>query len=108
MSKKQIKYLYKYKQIVTAFDLTIVLDIINNRRIYLPRYEQLNDPFESYMNDIYSAEMGNSILQNIGIRKEHINDRFNKYGILSLTSNCRNQVMWTMYANYYKGICIGF
>lgn len=106
--KENINYLYKYKRIRSAIDLTRILDIINNKRIYLPRYKDLNDPFESFMNIINTGEAGSSILYNVGKRRDVVNELFNKYGILSLTSDCRNQVMWTMYTDYYEGICIGF
>lgn len=102
------KYLYKYKKIETAIDLTRILDIINKKRIYLPRYNELNDPYESFMNIILTGDAGSSILHNTGERRDHINDAFKQYGILSVTSNCRNSVMWTMYTDYYKGVCIGF
>ena len=102
------KILWKYKSLETTLDLTRILDIIKNKKIYLPRYGELNDPYESYMNCIYTCEAGTSISHSIGIRKESVDKEFNKYGILSLTPNCKNQVMWTMYANYYSGVCMGF
>lgn len=102
------KYLYKYKKIESAIDLTRILDIINKKRVYLPKYSELNDPYESFMNIIHTGEAGSSILYSAGERRDHVNDLFKQYGILSLTSNCRNPVMWTMYTDYYKGVCIGF
>lgn len=102
------KYLYKYKKIESAIDLTRILDIINKKRIYLPKYNELNDPYESFMNIIHTGDAGSSLLFNAGERRNHVNDLFKQFGILSLTSNCRNPVMWTMYTNYYEGICIGF
>lgn len=106
--EKNIKYLYKYKKIKSAVDLTRILDIINKKRIYLPRYKELNDPYESFMNIIHTCDAGSSILYHAGERRDYIDELFCQYGILSLTSNCRNQVMWTMYTDYYEGICIGF
>ncbi len=106
--KKNSNYLYKYKKIKSALDLARILDIINNKRIYLPRYEELNDPYESFMNVIYTYTAGDSLLYEAGERRAYINNMFNRYGILSLTSDCRNPVMWTMYTDYYEGICIGF
>lgn len=106
--ERTYKYLYKYKRIKSAIELTRILDIINKKRIYLPSYKELNDPFESFMNNIYTCDAGSSILHKAGERRDVVNEAFSKYGILSLTSNCRNQVMWTMYTDYYDGICIGF
>ena len=102
------KYLYKYKQIKNKKDLKRILDIINNKKIYLPKYDELNDPYESFMNNIYTSDAGSSILYHAGKRRDYVDEMFYKYRILSLTSNCRNQVMWAMYADYYNGICIGF
>lgn len=107
MNKKN-KYLYKYKTVKTIKDLERVIEIIETGHIYLPRYDQLNDPYESYMNIIHTGEAGSSILHHSGKRRDYINEKFKQFGILSLTSNCRNPVMWTMYTNYYEGICIGF
>lgn len=102
------KYLYKYKKIESAIDLTRILDIINKKRIYLPKYSELNDPYESFMNIIHTGDAGSSLLFNAGERRDYVDNLFKQYGILSLTSNCRNPVMWTMYTDYYEGICIGF
>ena len=102
------KYLYKYKKIETVLDLTRILDIIQKKEIYLPRYHELNDPFESHLNYIETSDAGSSILKSAGLRRDYIDSLFNKYGILSLTANCRNPVMLTMYTDYYNGICIGF
>ena len=106
--EKDFKYLYKYKRIKSAIDLTRILAIINKKKIYLPTYKNLNDPFESFMNTIHTSDAGSSILYNVGERREYVDELLDKYRILSLTSNCRNQVMWTMYTDYYEGICIGF
>ena len=105
---KNIKYLYKYKKIKCLIDLTRILDIINEKSIYLPKYDELNDPYESFMNTIATADAGSSILFNAVERRDYVNELFDKYRILSLTIDCRNPVMWTMYTDYYEGVCIGF
>ena len=56
------KYLYKYKKIESAIDLTRILDIINKKRIYLPKYSELNDPYESFMNIIHTGQTLHSII----------------------------------------------
>ena len=106
--EKNIKYLYKYKKIKSLIDLTRILDIINEKSIYLPKYDELNDPYESFMNNIATADAGSSILFNTGERRVYVNELFDKYRILSLTIDCRNPVMWTMYTAYYEGVCLGF
>lgn len=40
------KYLYKYKAINTITDLSRVLSIFRESKIYMPTYDQLNDPLE--------------------------------------------------------------
>lgn len=107
-NNKEHKYLYKYKSLNTISDFDRILDIINKKEIYLPRYNQLNDPFESYMMNLTISDAGSTIIMAAGKRRQCIDEMFKEYGILSLTTDCRNQVMWTMYANYYNGICIGF
>ena len=74
----------------------------------MPRYNELNDPYESFMNIISTSDAGSSILFNSGERRDCVDELFYKYGILSLTSDCRNPVMWTMYTDYYEGVCFGF
>ena len=102
------KIYYKYKSIRDLIDLDRILDIINNKRIYMPSYDELNDPFESYLVNFNLSCAGSSIIEAAGERPSIIDEIFKKYGILSLTDNCRNQAMWASYANMYKGICLGF
>ena len=99
---------YKYKSIRDLIDLDRILDIINNKRIYMPSFDELNDPFESYLVNFDLSYAGSSITSAAGERPPHIDEIFKQYGILSLTDNCKNQVMWASYSNMYKGICLGF
>lgn len=102
------KIYYKYKSIRDLIDLDRILDIINNKRIYMPSYDELNDPFESYLVNFNLSYAGSSITEAAGERPSIIDEIFKPYGILSLTDNCRNQAMWASYSNMYKGICLGF
>lgn len=102
------KIYYKYKSIRDLIDLDRILDIINNKRIYMPSFDELNDPFESYLVNFDLSYAGSSITSAAGERPAFIDDIFKPYGILSLTDNCKNQVMWASYSNMYKGICLGF
>ena len=47
-------FIYKYKSIATKLDLVRLLDTIQNNRIYMPRYRQLNDPLEG---EVISVEI---------------------------------------------------
>lgn len=102
------KIYYKYKSIRDLVDLDRILDIINNKRIYMPSFDELNDPFESYLVNFNLSYAGSSIIAAAGERPSIIDEIFKPYGILSLTDNCRNQAMWASYSNMYKGICLGF
>ncbi len=102
------KIYYKYKSIRDLIDLDRILDIINNKRIYMPSFDELNDPFESYLVNFNLSYAGASIGEVAGERPSIIDEIFKPYGILSLTDNCRNQAMWASYSNMYKGICLGF
>ena len=102
------KIYYKYKAIRDLIDLDRILDIINNKRIYMPSFDELNDPFESYLVNFDLSYTGSSITSAAGERPAFIDEIFKPYGILSLTDNCKNQVMWASYSNMYKGICLGF
>ena len=102
------KTYYKYKSIRDLIDLDRILDIINNKRIYMPSFDELNDPFESYLVNFDLSYTGSSITSAAGERPAFIDEIFKPYGILSLTDNCKNQVMWASYSNMYKGICLGF
>lgn len=99
---------YKYKAIRDLIDLDRILDIINNKRIYMPSFDELNDPFESYLVNFDLSYAGASISNAAGERPAFIDEIFKPYGILALTDNCKNQVMWASYSNMYKGICLGF
>ena len=102
------KLYYKYKSIRDLLDLDRILDIINNKRIYMPSFDELNDPFESYLVNFNLSYAGSSIIDATGGRPSTINETFKQYGILSLTDNCKNPAMWASYSNMYKGICLGF
>jgi len=102
------KIYYKYKSIRDLIDLDRILDIINNKRIYMPSFDELNDPFESYLVNFNLSYSGLNVAELSNERPTIIDEIFKPYGILSLTDNCRNQAMWASYSNMYKGICLGF
>ena len=99
---------YKYKPISNLVDLERLFEIIRNKRIYLPRFNQLNDPFESYAYKVVTLTCGSTLQTNLLRRSFSANVYFEKYGILSLTKDCTNQTMWAMYANQFSGVCICF
>lgn len=87
---------FKYKSISEQKYLDRVIDILKNKRIYMPSIQQLNDPLEST----------NSLL--LGISEEERQNEFNKYRVLSLSANPLLPTLWAYYADNYKGVCFGF
>lgn len=99
---------YKYKPINNLTDLERLFEIIKNKKIYLPRFNELNDPFESYAYRVALQTCGSSVQANLLRRSSSADVYFEKYGILSLTKDCKNQTMWAMYANQFSGVCLCF
>lgn len=103
-------FLYKYKALATACDIIRICDIIENHRIYLPKYLSLNDPFEGSginlklrtgyagcsMSDIYDTEY--SVF---AYEKE-------KYKILSLSELPDSPQLWAHYSGNYTGCSLIF
>lgn len=100
--------LYKYKSVNSKKELKHVLEIIEDKKIYLPRFRQLNDPFESFTHRVYLSVCGESIRHSSGNRNCAVDEAYENFGILSLTNDCQNQVMWAMYGNQYRGVCLCF
>ena len=87
--------LFKFKALDSLQSINYAFDIIDNNRLYLSRVNELNDPFEGYI-DLLS-----------GKTSEHF-QCLNKLGIVSLSTDCFSQLMWANYTHTYNGICIGF
>jgi len=93
----------------------------------------LNDPFECFPQEINETKLYASITKllisnNSRIKKNEIDEIFNKIknnvlenfiekayektnqqtGILSLTKEWNNTLMWSHYTNSHKGFCVGF
>ena len=86
-----------------------MLDIINNNRIYLPTYKQLNDPLEGAgFNINISGWAGMSILLAGEMELEPIERNKMKFRVLSLSEEYNSPQLWAHYANNYQGICLCF
>ncbi len=101
-------------------------NILRDRLIRFSQFKALNDPFESLIlfdpedtkrvaKDFFKKEGQNVIgfcdemsdPNFIGTR--FMNNNFNdNFGILSLSKNKNNLLMWSHYTNNYKGFVIGF
>lgn len=104
-----VELLFKFRSVTTIKQLSRIIDSIDNNRIYLPNYKQLNDPLESsgYIIEI-SGYAGQSIMRNTDEEDIGIRQFRNKFKILSLSESCFSPSMWAHYAQEYRGICIGY
>ncbi|MFH7010552.1 DUF2971 domain-containing protein [Flavobacterium sp. FlaQc-52] len=117
--------LYKY----LPFDRNSYFE---NELLRFTQPEDLNDPFECLPQKPKKGEFtdairlltqmisnGNQKFEEFGVQK--FNDEFienlfeqayqeinNEVGILSLTKNWNNSLMWAHYTNSHKGFCVGF
>jgi hypothetical protein len=124
MNHPEVESLFKYKP-VNQF----TLDIIASDRIFYPKAESFNDPF-----DTRCSIKGNSAIVNStdlakiarafptentsemlaftrkDMTKEigSFNEKLKKFGILSLAEGPKDILMWSHYAEHHKGICIEF
>lgn len=84
-----MEHLYKYKSLK---DLYYFIDILLNKRLYAAKYLELNDPLEGYI----SSYCGNK-----DVYDQRANTR-----ICSLSTDYKNILMWSHYADSHKGCCI--
>ena len=124
MNNPEIKSLFKYKPLNN-----FTLDIIANNRIYYPKPESFNDPFDtqcSFKNSsaiiesndqdkikkAFPDEDPNKILAYTRKDLSGDIDSFKKklkgFGILSLAEDEKDLLMWSHYADDHKGVCIEF
>ena len=82
--------LFKYKSLEPRCAIDQVLDIINNERIYMPSYSELNDPAEGMAHYINLGIPGTGIHYSMGELHPLALSFVDSYGILSLTDNPRN------------------
>lgn len=83
--------LYKY------LDAQYGLWDINERKIKISLFHEMNDPFE---------------LRGIHLSSSHVHDILisdaRKRGVLCLSSDWRHPVLWSHYSDKHQGICLGF
>lgn len=103
------KYLYKYKAINSITDLSRILSIINEHKIYMPTYDELNDPLEGAGYNIsVPGWAGISIQEAADLELSPIEETKKLFRILSLSSDPVSPQLWAHYSNNYNGICLGF
>ncbi|WP_417327792.1 DUF2971 domain-containing protein [Halarcobacter sp.] len=122
--------LYKYRK----FDKEErTWDIIRNNELYFSSFRGFNDPFDCNLDfkidDDYTSEDIDKFKNRISERRKipkskldkglsleeyakelkgYILDMKEKSGILSMSCNCKNILMWSHYADNHKGLCFGF
>lgn len=90
------KILYKYRGFS---NLEFALDIFLNERLYTADFRNLNDPMEGrfrYSKHIVDKNRINEIL----IEKTEL-------GVLSLSENANNHLLWSYYAEGHSGFVVG-
>jgi len=103
---------YKFRS-VDRFDF--LYDIIENKRVYCARYQDLNDPFEGQFVKIYKSQfgsqqqMGTSQMGQTSSRKS-LKDKYKlaDLRICSFSKSYKDVRMWSYYANAHTGVCIEF
>ncbi|MDO5326058.1 MAG: DUF2971 domain-containing protein [Clostridia bacterium] len=90
------KILFKYKAISSINDLSRACDILQNNRIYMPTYQELNDPLEGLNSKLLCIDENT---------REELRK---KWQILALSTDGLIPSLWAYYAGNYTGICIGF
>lgn len=84
---------YKFRSLG---NIRYFLDILINERLYVARYDELNDPMEGvYLTDIHNE----NTIRLLREKKYHTR-------ICSLSKDYKHTLLWTHYADSHKGCCI--
>ena len=89
-----MEYLYKYRSLA---NMKRFIDILMNRRLYASKYLELNDPMEGFF--LYDKNVPRPIVAKL--RDERATTL-----ICSLSKTPYNGLMWSMYGDEHKGVCI--
>lgn len=87
-----------------VFNLTTSQYALSNialRRLKVARFNELNDPFELLAVDVASQELRAGILA----KKNQVNS---KEDLLCFSKSWKSPLLWSHYAEKYKGIALGF
>jgi len=111
------KNLYKYRSLQILYDkdgnviydgIERCIDIIQNSRLYFPKRENLNDPYEGAAMPIILGVCGENLFRSLGLLHPIIKDKMDEYRILSLSATPLSMQMWAHYSNNYDGVCFEF
>lgn len=91
------KHYFKYRSLA---NLRNFLDILINKRLYMAKFTELNDPMEgAYVANLNNQDVGLATLKMLR------NDKDN-WRICSMSKKHDNILMWAHYADSNKGCCI--
>jgi hypothetical protein len=90
MARKDIRLVYRFRSLNER-----AIDIIENDRLYCASFAEMNDPMDGW----FSHFKDNPRLSNIRSGKK-------EYKICALSTTYQSYLLWTHYANGFKGIAI--
>lgn len=99
---------YKYRQFGELAD-----KIILNAELFFSTCNNFNDPFDcnlEYNDDEIDNNISDDLLRNRDKReiKDTLEKMKNTVGILSMSKNYKNILMWSHYSKNHEGLCFGF
>jgi hypothetical protein len=89
--------MYEYYKYKSLSNWQYLIDILVNDRLYAAKYTELNDPMEGCY--ITTNKQNTKLIHDLLYEKSSTR-------ILSLTTNDRNWLMWSHYADSHRGYCI--
>jgi Protein of unknown function (DUF2971) len=96
-------FLYRYRSISRNY-FQREIDSIVGKYLWCSNYKEMNDPMEGF----YIATRRLEKFTNFDRAREKIFDIKQTVGICSFSDTNDNEIMWSHYADNYKGICIGY
>ena len=103
--------LFKFKSTENLKAFNRDIKTFYNNQIWFSGLESLNDPFEKvYSSNVFNTRINNKeLVEKLFLPfKNNVDVFYKKVGILSLCNNAKNLVMWSHYANNYKGYCVEY
>ena len=87
-----VRVFYKYQPF-----RSYTVPTLATQKFYLSKYEQLNDPFDLFLTHLGRNSSNTSLL-----------GKFSDVGIFCLSESPNSQLLWSHYADSYRGLCIGY
>lgn len=99
--------LFKFRSVATEKELSRLIDILNNHRLFFPSRTQINDPFEMANRYIHiGGYAGAWRYEQYEEENPVVTEERNKYHLISLSEDCYSPQMWAYYADSYAGLCL--